>query len=82
MKPTSTEFGKIRFSEHPQLGEFAGATSNRNAVRPMPEDKPTKLSRLVKRDTIVGTPEDLERDQKRLNHEIRKNWENKWESRL
>ncbi|MGD0618501.1 MAG: hypothetical protein ABSB67_12645 [Bryobacteraceae bacterium] len=47
-------------------------------VRLQPEKKPSKLSRLVPRDTIIGTLGDLERGQKELDDEMRTASENKW----
>jgi hypothetical protein len=41
------------------------------------EKKPTKLSRLVPRNTVVGTLDDLEQGQRELDDEMRAGSENK-----
>jgi hypothetical protein len=47
-------------------------------VRLVPEEKPTKMSRLVQRDTINGTPKDLKLAQQELDNEMRTAWKSKW----
>jgi hypothetical protein len=46
-------------------------------MRPAAENKPSKLSRLVPRDTIVGTLGDLDRAQQELDDEMLTASENK-----
>jgi hypothetical protein len=46
-------------------------------VRLKPGKRPSKLSRLVVRDTIIGTLDDLDRGQRELDEEMRASWENK-----
>jgi hypothetical protein len=60
--------------------KIAGGKSRRSQrvlVRPAGERKPTKPSRLVVRDTIVGTLDDLDRGQQKLDEEMRTAWEDK-----
>jgi hypothetical protein len=45
------------------------------------DDKPRKMARLIRRDTICGTAEDLDHGQKELDDEMRTSWEKKWASR-
>lgn len=83
MKVTSTEFRKNLFQivERALRGEFVEVAHKGRVVRLVPEDKPSKLSRLVQRDTVQGTVEDLERSQRELDDEMRGAWEQKWPSR-
>ena len=80
MKVTSTEFRKnlFRIVERALAGEFVEVAHKGRLVRLVPGDKPGKLSRLIQRDTIAGTPEDLERGQAQLDAEMRALWEGKW----
>src|ERR1019366_8416044 len=65
MKVTSTEFRKNLFQivERVLQGELVEVAHKGRLIRLVPENKPLKISRLVQRDTINGTPEDLERAQ-------------------
>jgi hypothetical protein len=57
--------------------KIAGGKSRRGQrvlVHPAAEKKPTKLSRLAPRDTIVGTVEDLERAREELDDDMRTRW--------
>lgn len=51
-------------------------------VRLVPGDEPRKMSRLVPRDTISGTPEDLDQAQELLDAEMRTLWEEKLARKL
>ncbi len=83
MKVTSTEFRRNLFQivERVLQGELVEVAHKGRVIRLVPEDKPSKLSRLVRRDTIAGTFEDLERAQRELDDELRTSWESKWDSR-
>ena len=80
MKVTSTEFRKNLFQivERALQGEFVEVTHKGRLVRLVPGDKPGKMSRLIQRDTIHGTPEDLDQGQRQLDIEMRTSWEEKW----
>jgi antitoxin (DNA-binding transcriptional repressor) of toxin-antitoxin stability system len=80
MKVNSTEFRKdlFRIVERVLQGELVEVAHKGRLIRLVPEDQPSKLSRLVQRDTIVGTPEDLERAQQELDAEMRASWDGKW----
>ena len=80
MKVTTTEFRKNLFQlvERVLQGELVEIMHKGHLVRLVPEQKPTKMSRLVERDTINGTPEDLERSQQELDDEMRMAWKSKW----
>jgi prevent-host-death family protein len=80
MKLSTTEFRKNLFQlvDRVLQGELVEVAHKGRVIRLVPEDKPGKLSRLVQRDTIVGTLEDLERGLQQLDDEVRNSWENKW----
>ena len=81
MKVTSTEFRKNLFQlvERALRGEFVEVAHKGRLVRLVPGDKPSKMSRLIQRDTFQGTPEDLDRGQRELDAEMRAAWEEKWD---
>ncbi len=80
MKLSTTEFRKNLFQivDRVLQGELVEVAHKGRLIRLVPEDKPGKMSRLVQRDTINGTPEDLERGQQQLDDEMRNAGENKW----
>ena len=80
MKVSSTEFRKNMFQlvERVLQGELVEIVHKGRLVRLVPEVQPTKMSRLVQRDTINGTPEDLELAQQELDDEMRTAWTKKW----
>jgi antitoxin (DNA-binding transcriptional repressor) of toxin-antitoxin stability system len=80
VKVTSTEFRKNLFQifERAIQGEFIEVLHKGRVVRLVPGDKPSKISRLIQRDTIHGTPEDLDHGQKQLDSEMRTSWDEKW----
>jgi hypothetical protein len=47
----------------------------------VPGEKPAKMSRLIRRETINGTLEDLDRSQQQLDTEMRAAWDDKWAHR-
>lgn len=77
MKVTSTEFRKNLFQivERAIQGEFVEVVHKGRLVRLVPGDKLSKMARLVARDTIRGTVEDLEKAQDQLDAEMRSGWE-------
>jgi prevent-host-death family protein len=81
VKVTSTEFRKNLFQivERALRGEFIEVAHKGRLVRLVPGDKPSKMSRLIQRDTFQGTPEDLDRGQRELDAEMRAAWEEKWD---
>ena len=80
MKVTTTEFRKNMFQlvERVLQGELVEIVHKGRLVRLVPEVQPTKMSRLVQRDTINGTPEDLALAQQELDDEMRTAWTKKW----
>jgi prevent-host-death family protein len=83
MKVTSTEFRKNLFQivERAMQGEFIEVLHKGRVVRLVPGDRASKVSRLIRRATINGTPEDLQRGQEQLDAEVRASWEKKWDSK-
>jgi len=80
MKVTTTEFRKSLFQlvERALQGQLVEVVHKGNVIRLVPEERPGKMSRLVQRDTICGTLDDLARGQQELDDEMRTSWENKW----
>ena len=80
MKVTTTEFRKdlFRIVDRVLQGEFVEVAHKGRLIRLVPADQPGKISRLIHRDTISGTPEDLDRAQRELDGEMRTAWEEKW----
>ena len=83
MKVTSTEFRKNLFQivERSLQGEFVEVAHKGRLVRLVPGDKPSKMARLIARDTITGTLADLEQAQNELDSQMRSSWEQKWASK-
>jgi len=80
MKVTSTEFRRnlFRLVERVVQGELVEVMHKGNVIRLVSGEKPSKMSRLVQRDTICGTLDDLARGQQEMDDEMRTSWENKW----
>ncbi len=80
MQVTSTEFRKNLFQlvERALKGEFVEVVHKGRTVRLVPGDKPSKMARLIPRDTICGTLVDLDEAQTQLDAELRNAWEEKW----
>lgn len=79
MKVTSTEFRQNLFQlvERALQGEFIEVAHKGRVVRLVPAEKQSKLSRLVPRDTICGSLDDLEKAQQELDAEMRASWDEK-----
>jgi prevent-host-death family protein len=80
MKVSSTEFRKNLFHivERALHGELIEVVYKGHLIKLVPEDKTSKLSHLVVRDTIVGTLDDLERAQQQLDEETRTSFDDRW----
>jgi prevent-host-death family protein len=83
MKVTSAELRNNLFQivERALQGELVEVTHKGRLVRLVPGNQPSKMTRLVPRDTIRGTFEDLEAAQRQLDAEVRDRWEEKWPPR-
>ena len=73
MKVSSTESRKRALQ-----GEFVEVAHKGRLVRLVPGDKPSKMARLIARDTITGTLADLDQAQDELDSQMRSSWEQKW----
>lgn len=62
--------------------EFIEVGHTGRIVPPTAADQPGKMARLVKRDTICGTADDLEKAQQELDAEMQLSWDQKWATRL
>lgn len=84
MKVSSTEFRKnlFQFVDRALQGEFIEVAHKGRLIRLVPAEQPSKLARLVPRDTICGTLVDLEAAQEQLDSEMSQAWEEKWASKL
>ena len=82
MKITATEFRKNVFQllESAINGEAVDVSHKGRTIHLFPEDQPSKLSRLSKRNILVGTAEDVDRALENLNEQNQKDWELKWQS--
>lgn len=83
MTVTITEFRKNVFElvERALKGELIEVSHKGRLVRLMAEaeNSTSKLARLVTRNTVVGSFEELEEAQRNLQTENRARWEAKWE---
>ena len=84
MKLSTTEFRKNLFQlvDRAIEGELVEITSKTHTIRLVVDGAPTKLSRLIKRDTLNCKPEQLEQAQLDLNKEMSALWDAKWHNRL
>ena len=84
MKVPSSEFRKNMFQYIGQAleGGVVQVEYKGRTLRLVPEEKVSLMSRLVKRDAIVGTPDDLEAAQRELSEEMIAAWDAKWDGKL
>ena len=84
MKVSSTEFRKNLFQlvERAIQGELVEILHKGRVIRLVPDEKASKLSRLIAHDTINGSFEDLERGQQELDNEMRTSFEAKWDNKI
>ena len=77
---TATEFRKNLFQAFDRAlhGECIEITYHGQTFRLIPEKKQSKLSRLVKRDTLNCPPDQLENARREMNQELMTEWERKW----
>ncbi|MDQ2773869.1 MAG: hypothetical protein M3Y57_02920 [Acidobacteriota bacterium] len=82
MTVTTTEFRKNVFQllESAINGEAVDVLHKGRTIRLVPEGQPSKLSRLRKRNILVGSAEDVDQALESLNEQNQKDWELKWQS--
>lgn len=84
MTVTATDFRKNLFQlvERVLNGELIEIVHKNRTIRLTPATRTSKLSRLVRRDTLNCTAEEFERLLQQQDEEIQQQWEQKWHSRL
>jgi antitoxin (DNA-binding transcriptional repressor) of toxin-antitoxin stability system len=84
MTVTTTEFRKNLFQlvERALNGELIEIVHKDRRIRLTPAEPASKLSRLVARDTLNCSPDELDQVLRAQDNEIRQNWEAKWQDRL
>jgi antitoxin (DNA-binding transcriptional repressor) of toxin-antitoxin stability system len=84
MTVTATDFRKNLFQlvERALNGELIEIIHKNRTIRLTPAALPSKMSRLVRRDTLSCTPEEFDQAARAQDDEIRREWEQKWLSRL
>ena len=84
MTVTVTDFRKNLFQlvERAMNGELIEIVHKNRTIRLAPTEPNSKLSRLVKRDTLNCTPDEFDQAVRVQDEEIRRAWEQKWQNRL
>ena len=81
---TATEFRKHLFQlvDRALNGELIEVIHKNRTIRLSPTEPKSKLSRLVERDTLNCTPAEFDQAVRSQDDEIRREWVQKWQSRL
>jgi antitoxin (DNA-binding transcriptional repressor) of toxin-antitoxin stability system len=76
----TTEFRKNLFTlvDRALRGELVEISHKGQTIRLVPTDMPSKMSRLIQRNTVNGSLDDLAKAQQELDHEMRQSWDSKW----
>lgn len=84
MPTTATEFRKHLFQllQRALDGELIEIEHKGRVVQLVAKNRQSKLDRLVKRDILACTPEELEQFQQRESEQRRLEWERNWDSEL
>lgn len=84
MQVTATEFRKHLFQvfERVLRGEHIEVLHKGRRVRLVPAEGPSKLSRLVRRDTLACHPDELDKHLAELDKDMRVEGSRKWQNRL
>ena len=84
MTVTATDFRKNLFQlvERALNGELIEIVHKNRTIRLAPTELKSKLSHLVQRDTLNCTPDEFDEAVRIQDDEIRREWEQKWDSRL
>jgi antitoxin (DNA-binding transcriptional repressor) of toxin-antitoxin stability system len=84
MTVTTTDFRKHLFQlvERALNGELIEIVHKNRTLRLAPTQPASKLSRLVRRDTLNCTPDEFEQAERAQDEQLRQEWERKWQSRL
>ena len=81
---TATDFRKHLFQlvERALNGELIEVVHKNRTIRLTPAERTSKLSRLVRRDTLNCPPDEFEQALRTQDEEVRREWERKWQNRL
>ncbi len=84
MTVTATEFRKNLFQlvERALDGELIEIIHKNRTIRLTPTEPKSKLSRLVRRDTLNCSPDEFDEAVHAQDVEMRRQWEQKWQRRL
>jgi antitoxin (DNA-binding transcriptional repressor) of toxin-antitoxin stability system len=84
MTVTATDFRKNLFQlvERALNGELIEIIHKNRTIRLAPTEPKSKMSRLVRRDTLNCTPDEFDNAVRAQDDEMRQQWEQKWQSRL
>jgi antitoxin (DNA-binding transcriptional repressor) of toxin-antitoxin stability system len=84
MTITATDFRKNLFQlvERALNGELIEIVHKNRTIRLAPTEAKSKMSRLVRRETLSCAPEEFDRATRVQDDEMRREWEQKWQSRL
>ena len=80
MKVSTTEFRKDLFQIMDRVlkGELVEVIHKGNVIRLTPPAPQSKMSRLLKRDTLICSPDQLEKARRELQDEMRSGMEEAW----
>lgn len=84
MTVTATEFRKnlFQFVERALNGELIEIVHKNRRIRLSPNERTSKLARLVRRDTLTCTAEEFDQLLRAQDEEMSRQWEQKWQHRL
>jgi antitoxin (DNA-binding transcriptional repressor) of toxin-antitoxin stability system len=79
-----TDFRKNLFQlvDRALRGELIEIVHKNRTLRLAPTEPKSKLSRLVRRDTLNCTADEFDEAARNQDDEMRRQWEGKWQSRL
>jgi antitoxin (DNA-binding transcriptional repressor) of toxin-antitoxin stability system len=84
MTVKATDFRKNLFQlvERALNGELIEIVYKNRTIRLAPTEPRSKMGRLVRRDTLNCTPNEFDHAVRAQDDEMRREWEQKWQSRL
>src|SRR3954452_16756274 len=84
MTVTPTDFRKnlFQFLERALNGELIEIVHKDRTIRLAPAERRSKLSRLVRRDTLNCEPDEVDHVLRAQDEEMRQQWDQKWQNRL
>jgi antitoxin (DNA-binding transcriptional repressor) of toxin-antitoxin stability system len=84
MTVTPTDFRKnlFQFIERALNGELIEIVHKNRTIRLTPAERTSKLSRLVRRDTLNCAPDDFDQVLRAQDNEMSHEWARKWQERL